>query len=90
MDEFSLESHVKALKAQEEGRFEREIMPISVILPDGPQVIMKIDEGPRRDTNLEKLSNLKSPFVENGQVTAGNASQILISLRSMKLSLQFR
>ncbi len=76
MDEFALESHGKALKSQEEGRFEREIMPISVTLPDGSQGIMRMDEGPRRDTNLEKLSGLKSPFMENGQVTAGNASQI--------------
>ena len=76
MDEFSLESHAKALKSQEEGRFEREIMPISLVLPDGSQGMMKMDEGPRRDTSLAKLSGLKSPFLENGQVTAGNASQI--------------
>ncbi|HBV87479.1 MAG TPA: steroid 3-ketoacyl-CoA thiolase [Desulfosporosinus sp.] len=76
MDEFSLESHVKALKSQDEGRFQREIMPLNVLLPDGSQAIVKMDEGPRRDTNLEKLSSLKSPFLENGQVTAGNASQI--------------
>lgn len=76
MDEFALASHAKALKSQEEGRFEREIMPISVVLPDGSQAIMKRDEGPRSDTSLEKLSSLKSPFLENGQVTAGNASQI--------------
>ncbi|AFM40223.1 acetyl-CoA acetyltransferase [Desulfosporosinus acidiphilus SJ4] len=76
MDEFSLESHLKALRAQKEGRFEREIMPIPVQLPDGSQIDVSKDEGPRPDTNLEKLSNLKSPFLENGQVTAGNASQI--------------
>ncbi|MBC2722125.1 thiolase family protein [Desulfosporosinus sp.] len=76
MDEFSLESHEKALKSQEEGRFEREIMPMSVILPDGSQVVMKMDEGPRRNTSLEKLAALKSPFQENGRITAGNASQI--------------
>lgn len=75
MDEFSLESHEKALRAQEEGRFEREIMEVSVELPDGSQII-KRDEGPRRDTSLAKLSGLKSPFSENGQVTAGNSSQI--------------
>ena len=76
MDEFSLESHEKALKSQEEGRFEREIMPINVILPDGSQMVMKMDEGPRRNTSLEKLATLKSPFQENGRITAGNASQI--------------
>lgn len=76
MDEFSLESHSKAVKAQEAGRFEREIMPINVVLPDGSEKIFNTDEGPRRDTSLEKLAGLKSPFLENGQVTAGNASQI--------------
>lgn len=76
MDEFSLASHEKALKSQAEGRFEREIMPVSIVLTDGSQTCMKKDEGPRPDTSLEKLSGLKSPFRENGQVTAGNASQI--------------
>ena len=76
MDEFSLESHEKALKSQEEGRFEREIMPVSVVLPDGNHAIIKMDEGPRRGTSLEKLASLKTPFQENGLITAGNASQI--------------
>ena len=76
MDEFSLESHEKAIKSQNEGRFEREIMPVSVLLPNGDQAIMKMDEGPRRGTSLEKLANLKPPFQENGRITAGNASQI--------------
>lgn len=76
LDGFSLESHEKALKSQEEGRFEREIMPISVLLPDGSQAVMKMDEGPRRNTSLEKLATLKAPFQENGRITAGNASQI--------------
>jgi len=76
MDEFSLKSHEKALKSQDEGRFEREIMSVSVILPDGSQAIIKMDECPRRGTSLEKLASLKPPFQENGRVTAGNASQI--------------
>ena len=76
MDEFSLESHEKAIKSQDEGRFKREIMPVSVMLPDGNQAVISIDEGPRRGTSLEKLASLKSPFQENGRVTAGNASQI--------------
>lgn len=75
MDEYSLESHEKAVRSQDEGRFEREIMPVSVLLPDGNQII-KMDEGPRRGTSLEKLASLKPPFQENGRVTAGNASQI--------------
>lgn len=76
LDEFSLESHEKALKAQEEGRFEREVMPLEVTLADGSKSIFSKDEGPRKDTNLEKLSALKPPFKENGKVTAGNSSQI--------------
>ncbi|HBV99160.1 MAG: acetyl-CoA acetyltransferase [Peptococcaceae bacterium BICA1-7] len=76
LDEFSLQSHLKALKAQEEGRFDREIMPLEVTLPDGTKTIFKTDEGPRRDTSLEKLAKLKTPFKENGKITAGNSSQI--------------
>lgn len=76
MDEFSLASHSKALKAQDEGRFEREIMPLTVTLPDGSTSTVKKDEGPRRETSLEKLAGLKSSFMENGRITAGNSSQI--------------
>lgn len=76
LDEFSLESHAKALRAQDEGRFAREILPVEVTLPDGTMAEVKDDQGPRRDTNLEKLGTLKPPFKENGRVTAGNSSQI--------------
>lgn len=76
LDEYSLQSHIKALSAQDEGRFEREIMPLEVTLPDGTKTIFKADEGPRRDTTMEKLSRLKSAFMENGKITAGNSSQI--------------
>ncbi|MHB8155928.1 MAG: thiolase family protein [Desulfocucumaceae bacterium] len=94
LDEFSLQSHLKAIKAQEEGRFDREIMPVEVTLPDGTKTIFKSDEGPRRDTSLEKLSKLKAPFKENGKITAGNSSQlsdgasaILVMSREKALSL---
>ncbi len=76
LDEFSLQSHLKAIKAQDEGRFDREIMPIEATLPNGSRTLVKSDEGPRRGTSLEKLGELKSPFKENGKITAGNASQI--------------
>ncbi|WP_404452139.1 thiolase family protein [Virgibacillus necropolis] len=76
MDEFSLESHRKALAAQEAGHFEKEIMPIEVTLPDGTKTIVNQDEGPRANTSLEKLGSLKPAFKEDGSVTAGNASQI--------------
>src|SRR5690606_35997428 len=49
---------------------------IPVVLEDGTEVSFENDEGPRRDTNLEKLSSLKASFQENGKITAGNSSQI--------------
>ncbi|PIC56712.1 acetyl-CoA C-acyltransferase [Sporosarcina sp. P12(2017)] len=76
MDRYSLESNEKAVIAQQEGRFDKEIMPIEVTLPDGTNMIVKDDEGPREDTTMEKLSSLKTPFRESGDVTAGNSSQI--------------
>ncbi|MFM1651763.1 thiolase family protein [Brevibacillus sp. B_LB10_24] len=76
LDEFSLESHRKAIRAQEEGRFEREIMPIEVTLPDGAKQTVRQDEGPRRDTSIEKLASLKPSFEEDGKIHPGNASQI--------------
>jgi acetyl-CoA C-acetyltransferase len=71
-DEFALESHRKAAEATDSGMFKNEIAEIT--LKDG-KVIDK-DEGIRRDTSLEILSKLKPAFVENGTVTAGNASQL--------------
>ncbi|PID21102.1 acetyl-CoA C-acyltransferase [Sporosarcina sp. P3] len=76
MDRYSLESNKKAVNARKEGRFDREIMPIEVTLPDGTNLIVKDDEGPREDTTMEKLSSLQTPFREHGDVTAGNSSQI--------------
>ncbi|MFD3449626.1 thiolase family protein [Microbacteriaceae bacterium 4G12] len=76
LDEFSLESHQKAIKAQEEGRFKREILPIEITLADGTKTIVTQDEGPRRETTLEKLGALKPVFMENGKIHPGNASQI--------------
>ena len=76
LDQFSLESHQKALKAQEENRFEREIMPLEIILPDGTTTIMKEDSGPRKETSLNALAELKPAFKEDGVIHAGNASQI--------------
>ncbi len=75
-DEFSLESHKKAIKAQEQGRFDREIMPIEVTLEDGTKQAITQDEGPRRGTTIEKLASLKPAFTENGIIHAGNSSQL--------------
>lgn len=76
LDEFSLESHNRALKAQEEGRFDHEIMPLEVTLEDGTKTIVKQDEGPRKGTSIEKLGSLKPAFMEEGKIHAGNASQM--------------
>jgi acetyl-CoA acyltransferase len=71
LDELGLRSHQLAARATEEGRFEREIVPFSV---NGDTYVT--DQGIRPDTSLEKLSQLKPAFKEDGKVTAGNSSQI--------------
>ncbi|MFN8159906.1 MAG: thiolase family protein [Solirubrobacterales bacterium] len=71
LDEIGLRSHQRAAKATEEGRFEREIVPIAV---NGDTYAT--DQGIRPDTTLEKLSELKPAFKEDGKVTAGNSSQV--------------
>ncbi|MFC0013841.1 MULTISPECIES: thiolase family protein [Allobacillus] len=76
LDELSLESHQKAVRAQKEGRFKKEVMPVEVTLPDGTKKLITDDEGPREDTNLEKLGGLQPAFAEDGKITAGNSSQI--------------
>lgn len=76
LDQFSLESHEKALRAQTEGYFEREIFPLEVTLPDGTKIVIRDDQGPRKGTSLEALAGLKTSFVEDGVIHAGNSSQI--------------
>jgi len=76
LDEFACTSHNKALKAQQAGHFEREIMPVKVTLSDGEVVEVTKDEGPREGSTVEKLSTLKPVFKGNGSIHAGNASQI--------------
>jgi acetyl-CoA acyltransferase len=71
MDEIGLRSHQLAHRATEEGRFEREIVPIQV---NGTKAVA--DQGIRPDTSLEALAALKPAFKEDGKVTAGNSSQI--------------
>jgi len=71
LDELGLRSHQLAAKATEEGRFEREIVPFSV---NGDTYAT--DQGIRPDTSLEKLSELKPAFKEDGKITAGNSSQV--------------
>jgi len=74
-DKFALASHEKAIKAQQEGKFNQEILPITVENKKG-SVVIHTDEGPRADTSLEKLSKLKAAFRKDGTVTAGNSSSI--------------
>ncbi len=71
-DRFSLESHQKAIRAMDEGRFKEEIVPVEVRTRKGTLTV-DTDEGPRRDTSLEKLAALKPAFEKDGTVTAGNA-----------------
>lgn len=71
-DEFAYHSHMRAIKAQKEGMFKDEIVPVQ--LADGS--ILENDEGPRADTSLEKLATLKPVFVDGGSVTAGNSSPL--------------
>lgn len=71
-DEFALRSHQKAIAATDNGIFKREIVPVP--LPDGR--VMEVDEGPRRDTSLERLASLEPAFIKGGSVTAGNSSPL--------------
>jgi acetyl-CoA acetyltransferase family protein len=75
LDSYSYESHRRALAAIEEGRFEREVVPVEVANPH-TGVVFGVDETPRADTSLEALAALKPAFVSDGKVTAGNSSQI--------------
>jgi acetyl-CoA acyltransferase len=72
LDEFSAASHGKAAAAQDEGRFDAQIVPVT--LDDG-RVITK-DEGVRRGSSAETLAGLKTPFKSDGVITAGSSSQI--------------
>jgi len=71
-DAFALRSHQRAIAATDNGTFKREIVPVP--LPDGKT--MTVDEGPRRDTSLEKLGSLEPAFIKDGTVTAGNSSPL--------------
>jgi acetyl-CoA C-acetyltransferase len=66
MEEFALESHERAIRAQDEGRFDAEIVPLGDV---------RVDEGPRRGTSLEKMAQLPT-LVEGGRLTAALSSQI--------------
>jgi acetyl-CoA acyltransferase len=75
LDEYSLESHRRAIAAIDEGRFQNEIVPVEVTNPHVGTLI-GVDETPRRDTSAEALAALLPAFLPDGKVTAGNSSQI--------------
>ncbi len=72
-DAYALGSHQKAMAAIEAGRFDDEIVPVSITQKKGDPVLFRTDEGPRADTSLEALAKLKPAFKQGGTVTAGNA-----------------
>lgn len=83
-DEFAFQSHMKALKAQAEGKFDAQIVPITVEQTflneagkkETKSYIVTKDEGPRADTNVASLNKLRPVFAADGSVTAGNSSQM--------------
>ena len=74
-DRFALASHKKSVAAMDEKRFREEVVPVTVKGRKGDTVV-EADEGPRRDTTLEKLAKLRPAFKEGGSVTAGNSSSL--------------
>jgi acetyl-CoA acyltransferase len=81
-DRFALRSHRNAIAAIDAGKFRDEIVPLHVELVEpenggtkAQEYVFAVDEGPRRDTTLEALANLKPVFRNGGSVTAGNSSQ---------------
>jgi acetyl-CoA acetyltransferase family protein len=89
LDEYSLESHRRAIAAIDEGRFESEIVPIEVSNPHAG-TLFAVDETPRRDTSLEKLAGLAPAFQEDGVVTAGGSSQIVDGAAAMLVTSEQR
>ena len=85
LDEYSLESHRRAVAAIDEGRFAHEIVPVEVHAA-GAAVLFAVDETPRRDTSLEKLASLQPAFKPDGVVTAGNSSSIVDGSAAMLLA----
>ena len=75
-DKFAYESQMKAVAAMDAGKFKAEIAPVTIPQRKGDPVVIAVDEGPRRETTLEKLAALKPAFEKDGTVTAGNAPSV--------------
>src|SRR5438445_3825266 len=86
LDQISYESHQRAARAIDEGRFDKEVVPVEVDVPDpggsggsatATRIRFAVDEAVRRETTLEKMAELQPAFIPDGVVTAGNSSQIV-------------
>jgi 3-oxoadipyl-CoA thiolase len=75
-DEFALESHGRAINATELRYFQNEIIPVHIPQRKGEPIVIDTDEGPRKDTTIDKLAKLPPAFRKNGTVTAGNSSSL--------------
>jgi len=75
-DRFALTSHMRAVAAIEEGRFQNQIVPVMVPQAKGDPIEISRDEHPRADTSMEALAKLRPAFRQGGSVTAGNSSGI--------------
>lgn len=83
-DQLAYESHMRAARAIDEGRFANQIVPVEIKVKGGTAEFT-VDEGVRRDTTLEKLAKLRPVFLKDGSVTAGNASSINDAAAAMVL-----
>ncbi len=73
-DAFAFRSQQRAARAQRDGRFDQEIVPVSIPQRRSDDLVVDVDEHPRPETTLEGLAKLRTPFRKDGTVTAGNAS----------------
>jgi acetyl-CoA C-acetyltransferase len=85
MDKWSLRSHQLAAKAQSEGFFDGEILPIEAVQADGSVITVKTDQAVRADTTLEDLAKLAPAYRKDHQITAGNSSPLNAAASSMIL-----
>jgi len=72
-DRFSVESNQRAVRAQKEGKFKQEIVPVMIPQKKGDPKVFEVDERPRADSSMETLGKLRPAFEKDGSVTAGNA-----------------
>ena len=75
-DEMSAQSHERAAAAQKDGKFDNEIIPVEIPQRKGDPIVLEADEGVRPGTTAESLGKLRPAFAKDGNITAGNASQI--------------